>query len=989
MENPITSKEIFTSFSTANTFTAEMLKTIFNIGFDLRSGKRIDYQSYDEKFTSIIIELITSSEEFCRNISKKILFIASDKDLTGYSARSIGSLMYDKYEVNSTDVSLKLNGGFDPIYTKLIIKKTKDSPIRITDYITYNSANRPLNQSGYIVDIGDPYNEVLINTYLNIAYDSGNFIHIPKLFGNYGCKNKENYESYIISEKLNFTLFDVLSANSPYFIKKWKSKKDNTISNIFINILFQMVYSISYLKKCFGLRHFDVHMKNVMLKYVNDSIFNIDDEPIETVYQGKNLKNIKYLLYNIGDNRVVLENTGLIAKLIDFGQSGVIIDKVEILNYGFLDFHSGEEAFSQTNNSDSEFYSMEIVFMLINFYRKFVENIEGNNRVLNLIEFLLEDLIDQENGNKIVKNLKDNIISVHNIESKKIAINTDQRIMVKASVPTGKTVNYPDRQQSIKTYNNYDYKVIPWFMNRRNMAVKSISKPEDYFLKRFIKYLENTNSFNSNTGWITIDEMIPTTPLPNNNTLIFSYDTRVGRENEMIKYYKHFSYYNDVCNETTIKEPNFDALFKNIVDISTADNTLDLLSLSERNQKCLAYKELVVDRYDPAGYIERPLFTHSITKKSKLYNRGELLLDTLKPDRYLLNGAFSYNFIEIDPGTMDIPYFDFSNSQLWSNYLKPNKNLIGTPVWNVRVHLFKKIRDTQIGFNIRESLWNVAKNSLTDGIFVNGGFFIVDKNIKNPLGLTVQFLEPPTDIDIYTPIGFYKDSTGAETVLNVPFGYEKDFGAIVVKNNNLKIMKYTEFMDYHETDDSLQLIQFDDGRTVKVQSQIIRVEGGKPVTKSQKFSYDLAFVSGPILIWDGDVVFNRNKLYSNLEYNRKRYKLLPQAKNFRKFYASETEKDFIYGQRHSNVYMNHNVLAEDFEGNIMIFLIEGRGYDAPGLTRLQLTYLLTEFGVKNAVSLDGGFSAQAIVKEEGELEFALHDPEKRKLGISLAFTIKK
>jgi hypothetical protein len=44
-------------------------------------------------------------------------------------------------------------------------------------------------------------------------------------------------------------------------------------------------------------------------------------------------------------------------------------------------------------------------------------------------------------------------------------------------------------------------------------------------------------------------------------------------------------------------------------------------------------------------------------------------------------------------------------------------------------------------------------------------------------------------------------------------------------------------------------------------------------------------------------------------------------------------------------------------------------------------------GIKNAISLDGGFSAQAIVKENGNKKYLLNDPEKRNIGLSLSFTV--
>ncbi len=53
--------------------------------------------------------------------------------------------------------------------------------------------------------------------------------------------------------------------------------------------------------------------------------------------------------------------------------------------------------------------------------------------------------------------------------------------------------------------------------------------------------------------------------------------------------------------------------------------------------------------------------------------------------------------------------------------------------------------------------------------------------------------------------------------------------------------------------------------------------------------------------------------------------------------------------RHSHRYMVHNILALDAIGRPYFIFCEGRGFDSPGLDRVQLANLISVFGMKTAV----------------------------------------
>jgi exopolysaccharide biosynthesis protein len=67
-------------------------------------------------------------------------------------------------------------------------------------------------------------------------------------------------------------------------------------------------------------------------------------------------------------------------------------------------------------------------------------------------------------------------------------------------------------------------------------------------------------------------------------------------------------------------------------------------------------------------------------------------------------------------------------------------------------------------------------------------------------------------------------------------------------------------------------------------------------------------------------------------------------------------------------------------------MCEGRGYDALGLTRYQFADIINKSipNIRHAVCLDGGFSAQMLMRRKnGQIRYAMPDPEKRGLGISI------
>jgi exopolysaccharide biosynthesis protein len=118
-------------------------------------------------------------------------------------------------------------------------------------------------------------------------------------------------------------------------------------------------------------------------------------------------------------------------------------------------------------------------------------------------------------------------------------------------------------------------------------------------------------------------------------------------------------------------------------------------------------------------------------------------------------------------------------------------------------------------------------------------------------------------------------------------------------------------------------------------------------------------------------------------------KLSTTEKSVQAYSSVVGESDFSASQRFSNFLNIYNVICETYDGNILFVLVEGRGYNSPGLDRAQLTSFISLLNVKHAVALDGGFSGNILIcKTPGDAtqrEYLLNDPEKRKLGVSLHF----
>jgi hypothetical protein len=396
---------------------------------------------------------------------------------------------------------------------------------------------------------------------------------------------------------------------------------------------------------------------------------------------------------------------------------------------------------------------------------------------------------------------------------------------------------------------------------------------------------------------------------------------------------------------------------------------------------------------------------------------------------------FDYYQIQINPAALNLDRNArgaqvYQKYQSWLDFQNVKENKIGEYVETVFLHVFRiRGATTYIEMDKKKDLWEGALKhfaSTASGLAVNGGYFIVPGNLN-------RLYPSLTGEDLYEPIGYsYNAKLNSNgTKLSFPSVYHNDlafvFGGAKGREGKINILSYNDFMSLHqtvhdtvsyeiknthdshgareileETVEAIAMVPFitEDVDADKMGSRPIKADG-REITDED---YTWAFCTGPILIWDGKVVFTESKMNSELmtkiaedttaiinngmgEGKELLVNAVPNAKNSYKFRSAEGEGNQFYGMRHSHRYMVHNILAFDATGRPYFIFCEGRGFDSPGLDRVQLANLISVFGMKTAVSLDGGFSANAVYKDcngnSCKPLFALSDPEKRKLGVSL------
>lgn len=452
-----------------------------------------------------------------------------------------------------------------------------------------------------------------------------------------------------------------------------------------------------------------------------------------------------------------------------------------------------------------------------------------------------------------------------------------------------------------------------------------------------------------------------------------------------------------------------------------------------------------IAKYDPND--KKPLaFFHSlVTPSTTIWDSSKKMLRSGITRRMLEVGGFQRSrtgatqlfTLRFNPSQIEMDTIAgkeklaFNAEQRMTNYQPPSN--IGEPMKMVNVHLvYASPADGQVttfGITVENrDLYKAAKYTLArakSGFSVNGGYFIVPGNYNDPLNWSLSSGLSGM------PIGYFYSRNTPQfngTMLPIPRKYRDDFATLYVTTDaslggggKLKMERSKIFQSWHETENRIVVYSLNRDPPVShaVNRKAIKMELDpftgihQPVMSpvNTSFSYQSAFECGPILIWDGKIEFTREKMDTALFQidpkfdipsvvmpdgtpNTKakpgeHYRVVTAAKTSKMYFNEPGESSFPYGQRHSNSLMIHNVACETNSGDTIFVFVEGRGFDSVGLDRAQLAELISRFDVKHAVSLDGGFSANAVLKRPNNDEMGyywlLNDPDKRMLSTAIHF----
>ena len=980
-------------------------------------GRNVSAFQLSNVLNTFTIEYVrTESTEFCKLLSEGK--IKSSTFATG-GFGSVGDLLMDEDEqdqdVKSVIVSIKRTGGFEPFYCPVIIKSALEPSA-----VTWSGEKGP--DGSNVIYVTDPITEMVFGTMLGHFYDMGICPFYSKYFGMFSCPGVGGEMLHFITEKSTVEL-GAFTSPSPYNAKnkRWVENpafpKISQRPDILLNIIFQYIYAIYVGKKKIGFTHYDTHHRNVLLTYTDDRLFSAQEmkqQPIDYIYQGKSMKSIKYIVYNTDLSEsnsdrpalVVTKYNGLMAKMIDFGGCAAFMNTPSESEYkrpytfatdpGTLGkLAGGMDAYNTTQGNASARNTNELQFLMTCLRENMDKGLNSdlntsqsriaNENILKTLEDFTSRFYNNSNlgidtyirnnplkGSKLKKNgwhwipqTRDAGVSVPGFEEPRSLMHGLSKYCFELGQTVIADVPFDPRKENKKP------------MNQQGCVL--------YYLEPELK---------NELSELTYD-----------NCLILSADPS-NYNKRMNNFYKSFNTIDNLANACAFQ----------IEDNPVGIVNVDLSS----NRRCAkAFDESV--KLQTAYTMEKPLYNPLINAPGYDSSKGEIKNDIVLDGnnfpgtRRVIDKGENLRIysLPLNPealrmkqdGQSSLVYKSYQN---WMDYSNIPDDYDGTYMETVNLNIITFTPKTRhiIKLNHGKSLWdaNNELNNYPTAITINGGYYIVGANINN---LTSHVINKH---DGYKPIGFYYDKNIIDngTYLPVPKPYRPYFGVISCKDNKISIEYHEKFIKKHNTLDQVIKYELNDKTIYSTKQPVIKMNtgGAKGITpdlKNSRDNYDWAFCSGPMLVSGGKVVFNFDTMFTKQftindsdkpsvrgetkPPNNTTYKLLHKAPNNFMFKSGpQGDGNTAYGSRHSNRMMIHNVMGITKDGKVMCFMIEGRGYDAPGLDRVQVANLVKKFNIETAISLDGGFSANAVYKtDNGKQKWLQNDPEKRDLGLSISF----
>ena len=301
------------------------------------------YTIYDpkDKGLRIVDYLSQLSKDFCSSLAESKIILGQDGSKQGsfgivgpiYAKTSLGTVM-----LYANNISFPNYDGSRGKCTKetckwvlhemaLLIKASKEP-----QDIYLRVENSRVQKGIKLYRANDSLNEAIIGGLASYLYDLGIAPCVPKHFGYYACPTNSTmgrpvFNTSIVMEKSSMPMIDVLGrSNQGTAYLGLRSKRSNKLGTyIFdrLTIVDLVIWSchvartLFVLKFHFGIVHFDCHLKNILLTIITD---RFGDKPIDLVYGGMHLNKVRYFNYTLPNGKhLILENNGLIPKIIDYG----------------------------------------------------------------------------------------------------------------------------------------------------------------------------------------------------------------------------------------------------------------------------------------------------------------------------------------------------------------------------------------------------------------------------------------------------------------------------------------------------------------------------------------------------------------------------------------------------------------------------------------------------------------------------------------------
>lgn len=953
------------------------------------------------------------------------------------------------------------------------------------DVLYLDNWEPPFRTSGNYatINLGDPSHEVFVSTVIGNYYDAGVLPFVNKFYGYFICPPTK---SYVISARTSFDFTKILSAvdcrevsggvlqskpNQSYLgywtLPSTVTDRKVAYRNILLGLVSQAMFTFDFLKQKLYLAHYDTWNNNLMATYTHNKLIKIPGQSvIPTIYQGKKMDEVTWFDIRVVDprnpsaprRRLLVQNMGLLFKLIDFGQTSIQFrfpnGKIFDVNHE-ANLNGGDRAREITSTNESAFNSMEMIYILINIFDDYTrhQGFSETDPVVQMIFTLLDGVVDNSVNKPVVDLLRSGVkvySPTNAVTTNGYVVSDDGAAYLKrewfpchSPNRDGKITSlaYPDPGNatlisgvSVKRRDTVDVNNFQSFNSwwDRLFGLLGALGMTTRIPGDFAESSRSVTVQNETVYYISLDGSIPTTPAPDSpyvgpTILVGTNDsvtTRNALKTPFLNFYQNMKVMSTVCDNPAVDAAGTKAYLQRYIrGLSPNVSAIDPSSADAKNKICSTTKTYNVTPNSPEVMMkkmitgENPLNAYKddgTLSQEVLSNTVRGGTPSLPPHKVI--GSLSCFTLSVtpalkpmtgitSPGGLNLVKYPY---QEWFNYAPPPG--VGEYINDVRIHI-NRIVNPNGYLRLNQPLLEAGLEALnntpnSNNFFTNGGYFIVPYNVQDPLNAGKL-----TEQDYGKPIGYtYTRENGAILALDVPYPYKFDMGTVVFgKDGSVKIYNTLEFENMHTLEQKPLSIALMNGQMVTLDVPTIKVSPNPTLRDGSEVFYNYAFTSGPVLVKDGRVVFTKSKMLNSqfvakdgtllMEESDTKYppdyqfKVTGYAKTNSAYRANydptgrNTDSVFPWGQRHSNQFINHNVLATLDDGSVVTFLVEGRGFDAAGIDRSQLAEIVALFGVKDAVSLDGGFSAQGLIKEEGVAYYILNDPDKRSVGVVVSFVV--